>query len=340
MPLFSLRGHYLTTNGRFTEGCLIFIVNLCAQEMKRYFLILLVYSSLLHGQTGPSPEQAGHSDPKKHPLRLSLLSGYQQENFRWSIAGNSSGNNPTIYSELIWKQLSGPLAGVEGEWNFWRSFSIRSAFSRLFIVSGKVTDMDYQGDNRTDRSYYGAFDSNKGNTLSWRTSLEYKILLTPSISLSPDIGYVLHTQSLFLLSDDASLGNNKLRSTYATVYKGVTIGLRAAFTLKKKFSIEPSLLYDQVKYRGKADWNLIPSFDHPLSFEDIANGYDLEAALKGGYAWNDHCSLFLSGNYFYGNMGKGTDRLYQTNGQQPLTQFNGALRHFWGIRLGISLSLF
>jgi len=301
------------------------MANLSAQKMKRCLLILLLYSSLLRGQTDR--------------LHFSLLSGYQQENFRWSIAGNSSGNNPNIYSELIWRQLAGPLAGVEGEWNFWRSFRVRSVFSRLFIVSGKVTDSDYQGDDRTSRSYYGAFDSNKGSTVSWRTSLEYKIQLSPSVSLSPDIGYVLHTQSLFLLSDDASLGNNKLRSTYATVYKGATIGLRAAFALAKDFFIEPSLLYDQIAYRGKADWNLIPTFNHPLSFEDIANGYDIEAGVKGSFAWNDHCAVFLAGNYFYGNTGKGTDRLYQTNGQEPLTQFNGAVRHFWGIKAGLKVDI-
>lgn len=304
--------------------------------MKNCLLLLLLSSSLLHAQTVPSPI---HKDPQKYRFRFSVLSGYQQENFSWSIAGNSSGTNPNIYSELIWKNLSGPLAGAELEFNIWRSFWIRSSISRLFIVSGKVTDMDYQGDNRTNRSYYGAFDSDKGNSFSWRTTLEYKIPLTASISLSPAIGYVYHIQSLYLLSDNAGLGNNKLRSTYATNYEGATIGARAAFILTKKFSLEPSLYYDQIKYHGKADWNLITTFEHPLSFEDIANGYDIKTGIKANYSWKDYCSFFLAGNYFYSNTGTGTDRLYQTNGQQPLTQFNGATRHFWAIKAGISLSL-
>ncbi|HTI10075.1 MAG TPA: hypothetical protein VL832_16015 [Puia sp.] len=295
--------------------------------MKRCLLALLLWSGYLHGQTD------------KSRLHFSLLSGYQHEDFRWSIAGDINGNNPNIYSELIWKQLAGPIAGIEGEWNFWKSFSLRSSYSRLFIVSGKVTDMDYQGDNRTSRSYYGAFDSNKGNSAAWRTTLDYKIDLTPSLSIVPSLGYVLHTQSLFLLSDDASLGSNKLRSTYATTFKGGTLGVRAIIAVGKRGAIEPSLLYDQVKFRGKADWNLIPTFSHPLSFEDDANGYNIEGGLKGSYTCSRFFDLFLSANYLYGNTGKGTDRLYLTNGQQPLTQFNGALRHFWGIHAGLKWNI-
>src|SRR5882757_1942569 len=73
-------------------------------------------------------------------LTFSLSSGYQSEDFRWSIAGNSQGTNPNIYSELKWKSLSGPVLGMELGWRFWRSFVLRSSFSRLFIVSGAVTD--------------------------------------------------------------------------------------------------------------------------------------------------------------------------------------------------------
>ncbi|HEX9511328.1 MAG TPA: hypothetical protein VF939_12650 [Puia sp.] len=304
--------------------------------MKKCLLILLLSSELVCGQTGHSSPSPGY---KKSKLHFSLFSGYQQEDYRWSIAGNTGGTNPNIYSELIWKKLAGPLAGIEGEWNCWKSFSIRSAYSRLFIVSGNVTDMDYQGDDRTNRVYYGAFNSNKGHSSSWRTTLEYKIDCTPSFSIIPGLGYALNTQSLFLLSDAAAVGNNKLRSTYATTYKGATLGIRAIMALGGFFSLEPSLFYDQVKFQGKADWNLIAAFQHPLSFEDIANGYNIEAGLKGSYAWNDHFSLFLSANYLYGNTGKGTDRLYQTSGQEPLTQFNGAIRHFWGLRAGLKLNI-
>ena len=199
--------------------------------------------------------------------------------------------------------------------------------------------MDYQGDNRTNRVYNGAFESNKGNTADWRTTLEYKWELNPSFSLVPGLGYTLHSQSLFLLSDAAYLGSAKLSSTYATTYKGVTVGARSTIVVAGPWSLEPSLFYDQVKFHGRADWNLISTFQHPLSFEDRANGYNIEAGLKGYYAWNRQGAFFLSVNYFYSNTGNGTDKLYQTNGQIPLTQFNGAIRHFWTIRAGLKLNI-
>lgn len=306
--------------------------------MKNCLIPFLLCLQLL--QSIPSRAQhPGVPAPKKSRLHFSLFSGYQREDFRWSIAGNTSGSNPNIYSELIWKKLAGPLAGIEGEWNVWKSFSIRSAYSRLFIVSGNVTDMDYQGDNRTNRVYYGAFDSNKGSSASWRTTLEYKMDINSSFSIIPGLGYALHTQSLFLLSDAITIGNNTLKSSYATTYKGATVGIRAIMALGRFFSLEPSLFYDQVKFRGRADWNLISTFQHPLSFEDLADGYNIEAGLKGSYLCNDYFSLFLSANYLYGNTGNGTDRLYQTDGQEPLTQFNGAIRHFWGLRAGLKLNI-
>ena len=297
-----------------------------------------------HAQDRPtkpevSPPGRSHQSAPKSNWHFSLFSGYQQENFRWSIAGNANGTNPNIYSELIWKKLSGPLAGIEGEWNFWQAFSLRSAYSRLFIVSGKVTDMDYQGDNRTNRVYNGAFNSNKGNTSSWTTTLEYKMAINPSFSLVPGLGYTLHSQSLYLLSDAVFAGGATLKSTYATTYKGATLGIRALIALTDPWSLEPSLFYDQVKFHGRADWNLIPTFQHPLSFEDAANGYNIEAGLKGAYAFNAQGSFFLSVSYLYGNTGNGTDKLYQTNGQIPTTQFNGAIRHFWGIHAGLKMNI-
>ena len=273
-----------------------------------------------------------------HRLRISLTSGYQQENFRWSIAGNTNGTDPNIYSELIWKQLSGPVAGAVLEWDFWKRFCLRSSFSRLFITSGKVTDMDYQGDNRTDRSYNGAFDSNKGMSFSWRTTLEYRIAVTPRLTLTPFAGYALQEQSLYLLSAETSAG--PLHSTYATTYSGVTLGLRARIQCTGAFSLEPSLIYDAVNYKGRADWNLINTFRHPLSFEDLADGYDLEAACKLCYYLKGRWTLFLYGSYFHSATGKGTDWLYETNGQNVPTQFNGAVRNNYRIGPGVDLALF
>jgi len=298
--------------------------------MKKPFILLLLTTSLC---------------TRAQKLSIALSSGYQSEDFRWSIAGNTQGTNPNIYSELKWKNLAGVVPGAEVDWNFWKTFHLRSSYSRLFISSGNVTDMDYRGDNRTNRTYYGAFDANKGMSFSWRTTLEDDIWSSGLFTLTGLLGYTLHKQSLFLLSADQTGAAAGLHSTYDTKYEGLVAGLRGKVVIGKYFSLEGSFLYDLISYRGQADWNLIATFQHPLSFEDKANGFNLEGSLRFSYGLKSKqgpgkWALFVSGNILHGETGHGTDWLYLQNGQNVPTQFNGAVRNYIRAGAGVRLLLF
>jgi len=276
---------------------------------------------------------------------FALSSGYQSEDFRWSIAGNTQGTDPNVYSELKWMNLAGAVLGVQADWNFWKAFHVRSSYSRLFISSGSVTDMDYQGNNRTDRTYNGAFDANKGMTFSWRTTLEDDIWSSKLFTLTVLLGYALHKQSLFVLSSDSTGAAAGLHSTYDTKYEGLVAGVRGKILMGKSFSLEGSFLYDMVSYRGRADWNLISTFQHPLSFEDNANGFNLEGGLRLSYGLKTEQGpgrwvLFLSGNILHGETNNGTDWLYLQNGQKVPTRFNGAVRDYVRAGAGVKLLLF
>ncbi|HVU55929.1 MAG TPA: hypothetical protein VHD83_12785 [Puia sp.] len=271
---------------------------------------------------------------------LAFSSGYQSEDFRWSIAGNTQGANPNIYSELKWTNLAGPTLAAEADWNFWKKFHIHAAYSHMFITAGSVTDMDYQGDNRTDRSYYGAFDANKGMSFSLRTTLEDDIWSSELFTLTALLGYSLHRQSLYLLSPDLSGSAAGLHSTYDTKYTGGVVGLGGRLQLRKRFSLEGSMLYEPVTYRGQADWNLIASFRHPLSFEDKANGFNIEGSLRFSYYLTNKWALFASGNILHGETNSGTDWLYMQNGQNLPTQFNGAVRDYIRACAGVRWLLF
>jgi hypothetical protein len=276
---------------------------------------------------------------------FALSSGYQSEDFRWSIAGNTQGTSPNIYSELRWKNLAGAVLAAEADWNFWKKLHVRSSYSRMFISSGSVTDMDYQGDNRTNRTYYGAFDANKGNTFSWRTTVEDDIWSSGLFTLTGLMGYTLNKQSLFLLSSAPSgAAAAGLHSTYDTKYEGLVAGLRAKLLLGTAFSLEGSFLYDLVSYRGRADWNLIATFQHPLSFEDKANGSNQEGSLRFSYYLKNRSgpgkwAVFLSGDILHSKTDNGTDWLYQQNGQNVLTRFNGAVRDYIQAGAGVRLLL-
>jgi len=305
---------------------------------KKYIVLLFLLPapmlSIAQRVIDPAPA------PRHSRLTFALSTGYQSEDFRWSIAGNTQGSNPNILSELKWKNLAGPTVKAAVKWNCWKSFELRSTFSRLFITSGSVTDMDYQGDNRTNRSYYGAFDANKGMSFSWRTTLEYPIRLNRLVTLTPSLGYALREQSLYLLSSDQTGAAAGLKSTYATKYEGAVMGLRGDFHFSAHLSLEASLFYDIIRFRGRANWNLISTFRHPISFEDQANGYDLEGAVKLSYFLTRKWALFLTADVLHSETEAGTDWLYLQTGQNVPTQFNGAVRDYFGSAIGVRLSLF
>jgi hypothetical protein len=151
------------------------------------------------------------------------------------------------------------------------------------------------------------------------------------------LGYALHKQSLFVLSSDSTGAAAGLHSTYDTKYEGLVAGVRGKILIGKSFSLEGSFLYDMVSYRGRADWNLISTFQHPLSFQDNANGFNLEGGLRLSYGLKARQGpgkwvLFLSGDILHGETNNGTDWLYLQNGQKVPTQFNGAVRDY--IRAG------
>lgn len=275
-------------------------------------------------------------DAEVHKLEISAHTGFQSEDFRWSIAGSVQGTNPNILSELKWKDLAGPTAGLSVDWNFWNAFHLRSSLSNLFIASGTVTDMDYRGDNRTDTVYHEGFKANKGNTYSWRTTVEYAWQMG-NITVTPSVGYAVHHQSLHII--DKTGNATGVNSTYNSRFQGATFGLRADFPVSEQISLGVSTCYDQYHFRGQADWNLITTFRHPLSFQDDANGYNLEGSVRVNYHL-DSWTFFIAGKFLHGQTGKGTDMLYLANGNDVPTQFNEAVRNVMAASIGASVSLF
>ncbi len=274
---------------------------------------------------------------EKNNIALSLFSGYQTDNLRWSIAGNIQGTTPNILSELKWKKLQSIVVGGEVKWNIWKGLMIDGYFSQSYIVAGKVTDTDYGEDNRTAPAYYGYFNSNKGGATSVRLMAGYALLLHKKITVTPWLGYTANSQSLYLLPNDANTPAS-LKSTYATTWNGAVAGIDLKAHVANKVFIQPSILYYQIKYTGKADWNLISIFQHPLSFKDVANGFSIQPSFKISYQFAKQASVYFTGEYFYWDTGKGTDDLYLSAGPTVPTQFNEAERNGFVAAAGISIS--
>lgn len=268
-------------------------------------------------------------------LSLYVAPGYQVANSRWSIAGNSNGANPNIYSELIWKNLqcANVQAGIGYQYKQW---GVRFNYNGSFIQSGDVTDTDYGADNRRQPVYEGVFQDDKGYLLNIDAAITYTFHLH-GVDLTPMLGYVLSKQNLYVLPKQASDPAN-LRSTYNAKWQGLLTGVEAVFPLGKRFALTPSLYYYQLHYTADANWNLITQFQHPRSFAHKANGYALKPALRLDYKLHSYLSIFLKGDYAYWNTGKGTDELFLTSGQVDYTQMNGARHQEGGVALGVAFS--
>ncbi|SCC19051.1 hypothetical protein GA0116948_104148 [Chitinophaga costaii] len=266
-------------------------------------------------------------------INLYAGAGYQNSNSRWSIAGNSNGGNPNIYSELIWKNLQSATVQVGGTYRFYKQWGLRAEYGEAFIQGGRVTDTDYGADNRQQPVYKGVFKDDKGHFTSFHAALTYTFQLHHWY-LTPMLGYVYNRQALYILPSHAG-DPSDLHSTYNARWQGLLVGVEAMFYAGKRMTICPSLQYDPLQYDATANWNLITQFSHPKSFTHAANGYTLQPALQVNYTVHTHVKIFARAQYAYWKTGHGTDKLFLTTGETDVTQLNGVIRHEGGALLGI-----
>jgi len=114
---------------------------------------------------------AGRAQDLPGKLQLSIAGGYQQENLRWSIAGNANGQNPNILSELRWENVGGPVAATKMRFILFDHWQLEGEYEHTFFSSGKVFDTDYGGNDRTNAVYAAQFDASKGGADYWRAGL-------------------------------------------------------------------------------------------------------------------------------------------------------------------------
>ena len=277
-----------------------------------------------------------HAQSLQKKLQLDLSTGYQREDLKWSIAGNLDGQNPNIYSELQWKKVGGQSIGAALQWNFWNKLMLMGAYQHVSIQSGTVRDNDYTGDNRTNPAYDQLFDADKGFTRDLAIGLGYKLIDNETFSLTPYAGYSASKQSLHLLDRSGQYAD--LNSTYDTDWKGAFVKAIAGLKLSKKLTATATIAYHQADYNSKADWNLIPSFQHPVSYRHTAKGYGIAADASVAYNITKNIAVNLGGGYFTWQTGEGIDELFLASGGSDKTQLNDVNRKGYKLSVGVVLN--
>ena len=263
--------------------------------------------------------------------------GEEREDFHWSIAGNSAGQDPNVYSELKWRGVGGPVGRIELEWNPLGRWRVLASGSQVFSRSGSMADTDYGLDNRYDPIYHQRFAVHAGHCGAWGVAAGYSIEWG-RWRLTPYIGYAVNDQ-YFPVTDPAG-SYESLNSSYAAKWFGPLVKADGTWQLSGRWQVVADVVYHQVRYHATADWNLIPEFAHPVSFTHVADGYGFEglAGLRWGVARS--VAVSFKGGYFGWETGTGVDQLYLSTGGSDQTQLNGVVRHGWGVGLGVEIGLF
>lgn len=269
-----------------------------------------------------------------------ILSGWAQQSssavgfaggmdqLSWSIAGNLKGESPNVYSELEWSGVIGAGVWMDQYLPVHKQLGLSLEGEQLWFFAGEVTDTDYGSDNRTNPIFHTSLTASKGFSNQLTPMLGYELLHQPRWRVQGLLGYQLVTKKFYLMDD------SNLRSTYQANWMGPSAKLALSWH-HKLIILQWSIQYSQVRYRAKANWNLIDEFEHPVSFRHEAKGFvarkSLALLIPIGQCWQLKSQI----GYSYASTGKGIDTLYKSDGTRPRTQLNDVTNESLSISFGV-----
>jgi len=276
---------------------------------------------------------------------------YRVDELKWSIAGDVSGNNPNVLSELSWDNLQIRQISLHASLDaityktalFCPHFSIKGAYG--FIYNGNNQDSDYYEDNRTLEYSRTNNSANNGNTLDLSIGVGPKFLLwNNNITLIPMVGYSYHEQNLTLQDGSQTIPAvgpysgpySGLDSTYSAEWKGYWLGIDSHYKLNQQITLKLRAEYHQVNYYADANWNLINTFSHPKSFDHHAKGSG--NIYEFGIYYKVMNKILISASYTYQKwMTKpGRDRVYLKNGNTIDTMLNSVKLNSSSLHIGLN----
>jgi len=264
--------------------------------------------------------------------------GYRIDQLDWNIAGDTSGGNPNILSELTWDdleilqlQLAGQLELNEIPY-LKKNLQVQANISFGKIWSGTAQDSDYGGYNRAAESARSASDADKGMTfdLSGAVGPIFEFEKLPGFRVIPLIGYGFNMQALTMTDgEQISLveGNPStpipgLDSSYTVYWYGPWLGANVEYTFRNKLTLATGLEYHWVEFFAQADWNLRTDFEHPVSFEHEASGSGVVWNIDGSYPLSNQWEWLFSATVQDWNASDGTDRTFFADGSVAKTRLN------------------
>jgi len=273
------------------------------------------------------------SSKKNLYTEFGMNMGYRVDDIDFNIAGDITGSNPNILSELTWSDLEIFQIKLSNKTIIRDLFYLRGSFGYGWILRGSNQDSDYAGNNRTlefSRSNNNAgdgdvIDASLGLGLHFSFGLDW-------FGITPLAGYSYHQQNLTMTNGNQTKDPfglfgftgpfAGLNSSYDTEWKGPWIGLDLSFDIQKKHTVYINFEYHWADYYAEADWNLRTDFAHPKSFEHVADGNGIVLSTGVIFFNNYPVSLHLNFDYQDWNTDPGTDRVFFSNGAINETRLN------------------
>lgn len=204
--------------------------------------------------------------------------GYRQDRLNWNFDGGAPG--PNILSELKWKHVE--MVDYYGQVRAFLPFKLyaRATGNYGSIFSGKNTDWDYRGEDRTEPFAYAVNKAGRGE--AFEISVAGGVVLPkliPYTTIVPIIGYALQEQH-FQLYDGVQvfyLGNYApntplpdLASNYRAKWYTPLVGFDLFFVPNSRWKIIATGEWHWGAYRGTGYWNL--RTDLYSDFRHLSNG--------------------------------------------------------------------
>jgi len=292
--------------------------------------------------------------------------GYRVDDFDWNIAGDRSGGNPDVLSELTWEDIEIYQLKVTGDYSCGsgdsRPFLLaKGSFAYGWIFDGENRDSDYAGDNRTLEWSRSESSADDGNTLDASAGIGLRFsILEGKWTVSPLVGWSYHEQNLTISDGFQVLSNQAiadaffepgillspvgpivgLDSTYDARWYGPWAGFDLSFSASESFSLTAGAEYHWGWYEGEGVWNLRSDLAQDPSFEHEADARGVLISIAADYAIDPRWALRL--DYEYGNWEteRGTDRVFASTGEVGATRLNEVNWETSAIMLGIEYRFF
>jgi len=279
--------------------------------------------------TGGAPE------PTSLEAKFDFRSGRRRDNLVWSIAGQPSGCCPNVLSELEWTDLDSIVGKGKGELVLWDKFVFNGYMAYGDIASGDNRDSDYLGNNRTLEFSRSTNNGEGGDVMDAVGGFGYRFPIVDRdiqalfemdrLYFVPLGGYSRHEQNLRISEGFQAIPATGSFAGLGSSYEAEWDGPWAGFEVNGSTSrIMGTLRFEWhwADYYAQANWNLRSDFQHPKSFEHVAEGTGLVLSLDGGWKLTDNWSLNVNVDYQNWSTDNGIDRVFFSSGSISETRLN------------------